>query len=506
MTPTGRTNVEDVYTLTPVQLGILFEVLAEPAPGMYLDQMTCEVRGPLDEAAFSRAWQAAVDRHPTLRTGFVWTGVSKPVQIVHRRVPFAVTWLAWRGLDEAECERRFTELSVAERRRGVTLETPPLMRVVGVRMGDERYRFVWSIHHLIEDAWSISVLMKEVLAAYHARADRIAGPPPRPYRDFVAWLKRQDLGATEAFWREYLRGWHQVTPIPFGRHRPEAPSEERMYRMSLGADISRRLAAAAKRLRITEHILLQTAWALLLARETGERDIVFGTVVAGRPIELAGIDATVGPFINTLPTRVRLHPGEPLADLARRLHADQRWRHRVEHTPLGRIAPWIGHRQGTRLFETALIALSARLSATRGDAGALVFDRVKSSGRASFPLAMRTRPGNETVIEVLYDPRRIGTEDAPRVAHCFSALLDTLPDALDAPVERLLDRSAPRASMPRPAPFARRSGPARADVQQPPVAQPAAPPAAPRPDVEGHSPRVIATPTPGEGRFGEGRS
>ena len=119
MTPTGRTNVEDVYTLTPVQLGILFEVLAEPAPGMYLDQMTCEVRGPLDEAAFSRAWQAAVEfairrcargscgpvcRNPCRSSTDVW--------------PFAVTWLAWRGLDEAECERRFTELSEAERRRG----------------------------------------------------------------------------------------------------------------------------------------------------------------------------------------------------------------------------------------------------------------------------------------------------------------------------------------------------------------------------------------------------
>ena len=126
-----------------------------------------------------------------------------------------------------------------------------------------------------------------------------------------------------------------------------------MYRMSLGADISRRLAAAAKRLRITEHILLQTAWALLLARETGERDIVFGTVVAGRPIRTRW-DRRHGRSVHqhTAHTRTPASGGSrsPISHV--RLHADQRWRHRVEHTPLGRIAPWIGHRQGTRLFET----------------------------------------------------------------------------------------------------------------------------------------------------------
>src|SRR5262249_61473566 len=137
-----------------------------------------------------------------------------PVQVVRGGVRLPLERQDWRGFGEAERERRLEELLAAERERGFGLDGPPLQRLILLRTGESAWRLVWNHHHLLLDGWSLSTLTGEVFAAYGAflRGEEPRLGRPRPYRDYIAWLERQDLAPAEAYWRERLAGFRPGTP------------------------------------------------------------------------------------------------------------------------------------------------------------------------------------------------------------------------------------------------------------------------------------------------------
>ncbi|HYY15781.1 MAG TPA: condensation domain-containing protein, partial [Gammaproteobacteria bacterium] len=110
----------------------------------------------------------------------------------------------WRDLAALEQEERLEAYLKADRRRGFQLSKAPLMRLALFQVAEDTYHFVLSFHHLLLDGWSLSLVLKEVLACYEAfrggREFRLERP--RPYRDYIAWLQQQDLAQAEGFWRE----------------------------------------------------------------------------------------------------------------------------------------------------------------------------------------------------------------------------------------------------------------------------------------------------------------
>ncbi len=346
--------LEDVYPLSPAQEGMLFHTLMEP--GAYLGQLAFDLVGPLDAEAFAGAWQGVVDRHPALRTGFAWRGLERPLQVVRRRAGLELRREDWRGVPEAEREERFTAYLAADRARGFVVEGAPLMRLALFRTGEEEHRAVWTQHHLVLDGWSLPLVFREVAALYRAGAGEGAAelPPARPYRAYVAWLEGRDLGAAERFWREALRGFAGATPLGVDRVvRGEARGQRRVERR-LSAERSGALQEWAAAHGLTVNTLVQGAWALVLARYSGEEDVVFGATVSGRPAEVEGVEEVVGLFINTLPVRVRV-ADEPVLPWLKRLQEWNLAMREHEYAPLARVQQWSGARAGEALFESILV-------------------------------------------------------------------------------------------------------------------------------------------------------
>src|SRR5215218_5903683 len=205
----NRENVENVYRLSPVQQGMLFHTLYAPQEGVYFEQFNMPFGAGFDPGAFERVWRELVDRNPVLRTSFVWEGLEEPVQIVHKRVELPYEVLDWRALPEEEKEERLQLHAAEERRRGFDLARPPLLRFSVVRLRDDSYRVICSYHHLTLDGWSVGLLNQEVPALYQAA---VAGKPlrarqRRPFRDYAAWLRQQDLAPVGAYWRRVLGGF-----------------------------------------------------------------------------------------------------------------------------------------------------------------------------------------------------------------------------------------------------------------------------------------------------------
>ena len=180
--------IEAIYPLSSMQEGMLFHALHDPDSGAYFEQLNCILQGKLDVPALEQAWQKVVERHQVLRTAYIWERRKEPFQVVYRRVKPFWTEYDWRGQTAEEQQERQEDFLRADRKKGFELGTPPLMRVILIRLEDERYWLVWSHHHLLLDGWSMPLLFKEVLAFYEAfsKGQELALPSPQPYRDYIA--------------------------------------------------------------------------------------------------------------------------------------------------------------------------------------------------------------------------------------------------------------------------------------------------------------------------------
>src|ERR1044072_2763233 len=207
-------NIEDAYPLSPMQQGLLFHSLYDEHQAVYVTHIACTLSG-LNVTAFERAWQKVVDRHPVLRTAFIWEGVKKPLQVVGREVKLPIERDDWRGLSAEEQNERLEVFLKAERTRDFKLSKAPLMRLSVFQISDGDYHFVYSHHHLLLEGWSDYLLLKEVFTLYDAysRGEDLNLPQPRPYRDFIAWLQKQDVKKVEAFWRQALKGFTSPTNL-----------------------------------------------------------------------------------------------------------------------------------------------------------------------------------------------------------------------------------------------------------------------------------------------------
>ncbi len=352
-----KTNVEAFYPLSPLQQGMLFHTLEAPTSGVYFEQSRWTLEGPLDAAALRRAWQRVADRHPVLRTTFVWQGVKEPVQVVQRAVTVPFEAQDWRGLDPATQAKRLTEYLAADRARGFDLARGPLLRLALLCTGEERHVLVWSHHHLLLDGWSVPLLLAEVFAFYAAFAGGgdLDLPLPRPFRDYVLWLRQRDAAAAESFWRGALAGFAEPTDPGFAPAGSSQPSEIAERELVLGPQPTAALAGLARRLGVTPAAVVHGAWALLLARAAGRTDVLFGTTVSGRPPELEGAERMVGLFINTLPLRVTVPPDAPLGEWLHGLHRQQAELRQHEATPLVDVHGWSAVPRGRPLFETLLV-------------------------------------------------------------------------------------------------------------------------------------------------------
>src|SRR5215208_1418012 len=183
-------KIESVYPLSPVQHGILFHSLERPEFGVYVTHIVMTLGGELDVAAFERAWQRTIDRHPILRTAFVWKTVERPLQVVHRDAKLELRYEELGELSKEAEEERVKQWLVADLDQSFDLSQAPLMRLAVLQTGKERQQFVWSFHHILLDGWSEPLVLGEVFSFYRSEMEGTTArvEPSRPYGDYIRWL------------------------------------------------------------------------------------------------------------------------------------------------------------------------------------------------------------------------------------------------------------------------------------------------------------------------------
>ncbi|WP_156964509.1 non-ribosomal peptide synthetase, partial [Methylocapsa aurea] len=423
-------GVEDLYPLTPLQQGILFHALYAPRSGVYVVQLSCALRGPLEPAAFAAAWRRVAAAHPILRSSFLWEGLEAPLQAVHARAEPPLVEEDWRGLTEAEQGRRWEAYKAADRRAGFDFAMAPLMRLALMRCGEDEWLFLWSHHHILLDGWSGPLVLKDAFAAYRSLTQGECAPfaPRRPYRDYLEWLAGQDPKAAEAYWRRSLAGFLAPTPLPGDASPGADPLHSGGHygdaRLTLSAAMTAALEAFARQHQLTVNTLAQGAWALLLSRISGEQDILFGVTVSGRPAELAGVEDMVGLFINATPLRVKVPPQARVADWLRELLAQNMELREYDYAPLAEVQGWSDAPRGAPLFESLLAFENYPMDAAlREQEGKISAQDVRFAEQTHYPLTIVVFPGPQLSVKVSYDSDRFEPGAMARLLGHFETLL-----------------------------------------------------------------------------------
>jgi amino acid adenylation domain-containing protein len=292
----------------------------EPGNPLYNTVAAFQFNGLLNPPGLEQAWTEMVHRHEVLRTTFVEVE-GEPVQVIGVPETCRLTFVDLTGLPEAERLTEAQRLAVLETRKPYDLRRGPLFRLALLKLALDLHVLLVSMQHIITDGWSTQVLAREMTVLYKAFAAGQASPlPPLPiqYADYAVWQRQQLQGAVlekqRKYWKSRLAGSLPILDLPTDAVRyPAQTFRGANFRRALPTALVERLKALGQARGATLHMVLLAGFAALLARYTGQTDLIVGMPMAGRT--RTEIEDLIGCFVNTLPLRLNLSEDPTFLDL-----------------------------------------------------------------------------------------------------------------------------------------------------------------------------------------------
>jgi len=315
------------YPLSPFQRRLWFLQQLAPDEATYTLPQIWPLPGVVDQGAVQRAWDALVARHSTLRTTFP-TVDGEPVQEVGPPQPAALTVVDLSGEAPEQRVASARRLIDEEFRRPFDLTTGPLLRVILLRFQADEHLVVANLHHLIADAPSTRLLRHEFFRLYREYTTGVAADLPALPMEYGEYAAEQVEALDEQrtrqqldYWLERLRGAPALLDLPTDRPRPAVQTfRGATYQIGLPPELTSAVWAFARRTGATPYVVLLAAFQLLMARYSGQSDVVVGTPVTVRPRE--ELEQLVGLFVNTVAARVDLSGDPTLAELVAAVRVD----------------------------------------------------------------------------------------------------------------------------------------------------------------------------------------
>lgn len=315
--------IEDIYPLSPMQEGLLFHSLVDPESHSYFEQRTLGLKGWLNITDIEKSLNDLMARYDILRTIFLHTGYERPVQVVlkERKIDFSY-------IDVREECRQYTREEVIrswqgkERAKPFDLTKDVLMRVTVLQTDEGEYEFIFSYHHILMDGWCMSIIWEDFKSLYtkNGLGERISLPPVKKYSTYINWVENRNKQESTEYWKRYLDQFETPVSLP----KKESVLKTKTYDLSsqeliLDEDQTKSLYRISQEYGITINTIIQSAWGIVLSKYNNARDVVFGSVVSGRPSDIEGVEKMVGLFINTVPVRIKYAAEDTVGDLLKRV-------------------------------------------------------------------------------------------------------------------------------------------------------------------------------------------
>jgi hypothetical protein len=296
----------------------------EPGSGFYNIAGAVRLRGVLDAGALARSVQEVVRRHESLRTRFVSTN-GRPAQIIESHMMVQLPVVDLSELDHTQKDAEVQRLAREEAQRGFDLSQGPLLRATLLKVDANEHVLLLTMHHIISDGWSVSVLMQEVSTLYERYSKGASAALPElaiQYADYAAWqrerLQGEVLDRELAYWKQQLADAPTVLDLPVDHPRPPVQTfRGATTTFRLSDELSGALKTLSRKQNTTLFTTLMAAWNVLLHRYTGQHDILVGTPIANR--KHVETEKLIGYFANTLVLRTKFDGNPTFAELMERV-------------------------------------------------------------------------------------------------------------------------------------------------------------------------------------------
>ncbi|WP_263262416.1 non-ribosomal peptide synthetase [Pseudomonas sp. RIT-PI-S] len=304
--------------LSSAQQRLWFLAQMKGGNAAYHMPLNLRVRGPLQPAALEHAFTQLVARHDALRTTFSAVEGEGRQHVAPPGQAFTLALLDLQG--HADAEARLAALIDEESHAPFDLEHGPLLRARLARLGHDHHVLLLTQHHIVSDGWSVGVLTRELGELYAAACQgRDAALPPLPVRyvDYAAWQRQwlagDELARQVGFWQRTLSGAPVLLELPTDHKRPPVQTYQGGFvPLVFDTTLTARLKALSREQGVTLFMTLLAGWALVLARLSGQADVVIGVPSANRAQpELEGL---LGFFVNTLALRMTVTGAPTVAD------------------------------------------------------------------------------------------------------------------------------------------------------------------------------------------------
>jgi amino acid adenylation domain-containing protein/non-ribosomal peptide synthase protein (TIGR01720 family) len=442
------TNIETIYSLNPLQKGLLFHMLCDPNSDQYFTQITMEYVGELDQEKFKKSWEIIIAQHDILRTRFVWKGIKEPLQIVHKKIGMMWHEEDWSSKKTCEQDRHLNKFLCEDRKIGFDFNVPGLMRFSLIKLADNRYQFVWSHHHMILDGWCLPILLKELNETYkklnsnRLRLDRnldylpndlysqkipatyeddfeyYASKKVPQYENYIDWLQQQPLDEAKIFWKNQLKDLREPISLSicktlFKTHKPI--ENITIFNFYFSEKMTQEFRLYAKSCKITLNSLVKLAWITVLWKYSGQYDIVTGTTFSGRLPELSQVNEMIGLFINTLPTRLKIDSSKTVKEHLLILHDKIQKANQYSYLSLSEVHKCSDISPDVPLFSNLFIFDSYQLDKIPLSEKVLV-NKVSIWEKTNYPLVLAVEPKEKLELSLSYDTKSFSKESIRRLS------------------------------------------------------------------------------------------
>ena len=406
-------NVQDIYPLTSLQSGILFETLyaeSQDNKGMYLTQTAVGIKGQADLKVMQQAWQSISNHYDALRMLVIpdgAEGLDIDLQVILKQVEIKINRVDWTDKTHSELKSACEQWMKESKSSGINLYEAPLMRI-SLFQGQESFYMLFEQHHIVMDGWSQGIVLGNLFKIYQAleQQKNYELPPCVPHKSYVQAFLNRDQEEEVSYWKKYLAYHEERTPLPMSQLSSQWNISRDVFDKSifcLSHENSIKLEGLIKKHRLTMNTVLQFIWGLLLHLHSGNKTITFGSVSSGRTgiHDIKQGDQIVGLCINTTPTCIRFNSDLRLLEQLKQMQNIESEKLNYEVTPLVSIQELLGIKTNEDFFQTLFVYENYPVEKI-SEANNIIIDFIGNEA-PNYPLTISAASQDKLTISFTYD-------------------------------------------------------------------------------------------------------
>ncbi len=422
----SKPEVEGIYPLSFLQQALLFHSLQETNDQGFL-QVRCTLNGAIDLEAFQKAWQQTIQRHESLRTSIHWENLEKSVQVVHKKAKLPFTFSDWTKYSPSKQAEKLEGLINLDETEKLELSKAPVLRIKLIKLGTNEYFLLWSCHHILADGWSASIILEDLFTFYDSNQKQIEATFPTipSYKSYLEWIKKQDIRKARSFWAEFLDRFESPTIV--GKPHSQTQKNRELFKVesySFSEETSGELREFAKKNQVTVNTFFLGVWSLLLSRFTNELDIVTGTIVSGRSIDLPNAERMAGMYMNILPIRTKIESATSIKDWLKSLQICHSKVRNYEYLNLDEILAQTNSAADSKLFDNLIVFENMPLENVSG--GGVTVEGFESGLTSNYALTLAVKPTREIEFHLKYDTSQVSENAVGWFVRKFPEVIDYL--------------------------------------------------------------------------------